>query len=78
MELKTPDLISTALGKVTGSKRRGYLSVWFSFFLFLHVLNINTERCMNLTPPSRDINIYIPQQSRCICLMKEYSLAVQQ
>lgn len=39
MELKTPDLISTAQGAVTRGKHCGYLLVWFSFFLFLHVLH---------------------------------------
>lgn len=43
MELKTPDLISTAQGNVTSGKHHRYRSVWFSFFLFLYILNKNRE-----------------------------------
>lgn len=61
MELKTPDLISTALGEVTSGKRRRYLSVWFGFFLFLYVLNKNKERCMK--PQAETLYLYTaPQQ----------------
>lgn len=38
MELKTPELISTAQGTVTRGKHCRYLLVWFSF-LFLRVLH---------------------------------------
>lgn len=43
MELKTPDLISTAHGNVTTDKHHRYRSVWFGFFLFLYILNKNRE-----------------------------------
>lgn len=72
MELKTPDLISAAQGKVTSARRRRYQSVWFSFFLFLYLLNKNTERCMNLTPSSRETTSINHSSQRYVGLIKEY------
>lgn len=54
MELKTPDLISTAPGKMTGGERGRYLRVWFSFCYFPAVLN---EAAEVHEPHTRNIHV---------------------
>lgn len=59
MELKTPDLISTAPGKMTGGERQRYLRVWFSFCYFPKAEEVHEPHTRNVHVAATNLQVYV-------------------